>query len=642
MISSGSRMRVLVLGELLLSGLVLAKTPRIEKTAVTYPSAFGVSERLGDLLIDFSLFAGREMPEPFPSALASRAVAGPWQLDPVLQKEVLPEVSATQGANFDGIGAANEWVPSDSNLAVGPNQIVETVNVQVGVFGKNGTLLSGPTNLAELFKQIHGLCTEIIVDPIVLYDRAADRWLIADIGSNAQGTSYAECVAVSKTNDATGSYTLYSYSFGGNLIGYDKLSVWATASNGAYLATYDLNQNGSTVADLCGFDRSSMLAGSTNAAMLCQTTPGGESDYLPSDMDGPTPPVDGTPGLFLSWHNNNPGELYLRKLTLDFVSGTASLSNPTTINVASDNLACEELWGEGHGVCVPQAQTTTELDTLGDRLMFRFAIRHFPDHDRAVVNHAVENGNEVAIRWYEIYDPAGKVTLNQQGTFAPDTTYRWMGSMAEDQNADIALGYSASSSTIHPAIRFTGRVPGDPLGTMETEAAIIQGNGSQTSVSRWGDYTAMQVDPADDCTFWYVDEYEQANGVDNWSTHIGSFAFNGCGGSVGIMFSPEALKFGKIAVGTTSAAKSVTVTNSGSGALSISNIATSGDFAIKAFKATKKITPCVSDIDLSPGASCAVKVTITPTQAGVRTGDLSFTDNAPNSPQSVALSGTGK
>ncbi len=142
----------------------------------------------------------------------------------------------------------------------------------------------------------------------------------------------------------------------------------------------------------------------------------------------------------------------------------------------------------------------------------------------------------MAVRWYELYDPAGTVTLNQQGTFAPDTTYRWMSSIAEDQSQNIALGYSASSTTVNPAVRFTGRVPGDPLGTMESEASIIEGAGAQTGGSyanRWGDYTAMQVDPTDDCTFWYVNEYQPANGYENWTTRIASFVFPSCGGSGG-------------------------------------------------------------------------------------------------------------
>src|SRR5450755_5181668 len=304
------------------------------------------------------------------------------------------------------------------------------------------------------------------------------------------------------------------------------MRTWATPTNSAYLATYNIFINFQSFggADLCGFDRTKMLAGNSTAALLCQMTPNTEGGYLPSDLDGPTVPTDGTPGLFITWQNNNPGQLYLRKLTLNFATAKATLSNPTTINVANDTLAC----GGTGGQCVPQSGTTQTLDTLGDRMMYRFAIRHFADHDRAVVNHAIGNGSQVAVRWYELYDPAGAVTLNQQGTFAPDTTYRWMSSIAEDQSGDIALGYSASSTKVHPAIRFTGRVPSDPLGSMETEASIVEGAGSQTGgtyANRWGDYTAMQVDPSDDCTFWYVDEYEKTSGYENWTTRISSFIF---------------------------------------------------------------------------------------------------------------------
>src|SRR6202023_1757307 len=155
-------------------------------------------------------------------------------------------------------------------------------------------------------------------------------------------------------------------------------------------------------------------------------------------------------------------------------------SAPKTISVANFVQAC--------GSCVPQTGTTQTLDTLSDRVMYRFAVRHFADHDRAVVNHAVQTGGgQVGVRWYELFDPAGAVTVNQQGTFAPDTTYRWMASMAEDKNGDIGVGYSASSSSIHPAIRFTGRVPSDPPGTLETEASIVAGTGLNTPSPHWGD-----------------------------------------------------------------------------------------------------------------------------------------------------------
>jgi hypothetical protein len=635
MVRVGTVVRTLILCGLALTTLAFAKTDK-SKTIVTYPSGFAVSQRLSDLPIDYSMFESQVTPEPRPVPLRKNAAPGPiGQEDSILQKEVLPEVSATRGIVFDGI-ASPGYVPSDSNLAVGPNHIVETVNVQYAVYNKGGTILSGPTNILSLFNPLGGECAAgTYGDPVVLYDRPADRWVLSMIGST--GSIQAECIAVSKTNDPAGAYYLYGYSFGTNLNDYPKLSTWATASNSAYLASYNIFQSATgpfVGSDLCGFDRTKMLAGNSTAAQLCKMTPSNEGGYLPSDIDGPTTPTDGTPGLFVTWQNNNPGQLYLRKLGLNFATATASLSAPTTINVANDTLTC----GTG-GQCVPQAGTTQTLDTLGDRMMYRFAIRHFADHDRAVVNHAVANGGQVAIRWYELYDPAGTVTLNQQGTFAPDATYRWMGSMAEDKNGDIGLGYSASSSIIHPAIRFTGRVPTDPLGTMETEASIVEGAGSQVGqyAYRWGDYTAMQVDPSDDCTFWYVGQYQAITGTFDWHTSIASFAFTGCvggGGGPAVTLSPTSLTWGKVVRGTTSTGKNVTLTNTGNAALIIASITTSGDFALAA--STK---PCGST--LAAGKNCIIRVTFTPTQLGLRTGAITIIDNAPNTPQTVPLSGTG-
>jgi Abnormal spindle-like microcephaly-assoc'd, ASPM-SPD-2-Hydin len=725
MVRVGTVVRTLILCGLALTTLAFAKTDK-SKTIVTYPSAFAVSQPVSDLPIDESMFATREMPEPRPVPHAAAAPGLPE--DPVLQKEGGPFVSATPGVDFDGVPAQN-YAPSDSNMAVGPNHIVETVNVRFAIYSKTGTLLSGPTNFTTFFTPLGGNCAAGASDPIVNYDRLADRWVISDVGI---GGSYSECVAVSKTNDPTGAYVLYAYGFGVNLNDYPKLGVWPTTSNAAYLATYNIfGPGGFAGADICGFDRTKMLAGAPSPAQLCKMTPNTEGGYLPSDMDGPTAPTDGTPGVFISWQNSNPGQLYLRKLTLNFAGGTATLSAPTTISVANFVQAC--------GGCVPQTGTFQTLDTLSDRVMYRFAVRHFADHDRAVVNHAVQTGtgSQVAVRWYELYDPAGAVTVNQQGTFAPDTTYRWMASIAEDKNGDIGLGYSASSSSIHPGIRFTGRVPTDASGTLETEASILVGTGSQTSgLARWGDYTAMQVDPSDDCTFWYVDQYEKVSGTFNWNTNIGSFAFTGCtgggpsftltavpntvtisqgssgtstitvvpaggftgsvtlsasglpsgvtaafvpnpttttsvltltasataatgtstvtitgtsgsltatttisltvtqGGGPVVTLTPTSLVFGKIVVGTTSTGKNVTLANTGNATLIIASITTSGDFA--QVTSTK---PCGAT--LAAGAHCIIRVTFTPTQLGLRTGNITITDNAANSPQTVPLSGTG-
>jgi hypothetical protein len=633
MVRAGAAVRVLILCGLSLTTMAFAKT---NKTIVTYPT-FAVSGPVADMPVENSIFSFQVMPEPRPNP--NKAQPGPYQIeDPVWQKEAVRNLDIAIGINFDGIGSPG-YAPSDANMAVGPHDIVEVVNVDFQVFNKTGGTIAGPTSITNIFAPLAGDCSaNTDGDPVVLYDRAADRWVLSMIGV---GSTFSECVAVSKTNDPTGAYYLYGYSFGANLNDYPKFGTWATASNSAYLATYDIFINGASFggSDLCGLDRTKMLAGNANAAQLCKMTPGSEFSYLPSDMDGPTPPVDGTPGLFI--HPQKPNQLFLRTLALDFASGTATMSAATVITVPSFTEAC-------HSSCVPQAGTTQKLDALGDLTMYRFPVRHFADHDRALVNDSVVvSGTQVGVRWYELYDPAGAVTLNQSGTYAPDASSRWMASAAEDKAGDIAIGYSASSSSIHPANRFAGRLPSDPLGSLESEVSIIEGAGSQSSgLSRWGDYSALQVDPTDDCTFWYVAQYEAVSGTFNWHTRIASWQFPGCsggGGGPAVSLNPTSLKWGKILVGTTaSGKKKVILTNTGTGNLNISNIAATGDFALFPVKQTKKVTPCVNGSVVVPGGTCEIKVSFSPTQTGTRTGAVTFTDDAPDSPQSVSLTGTGK
>jgi len=184
--------------------------------------------------------------------------------------------------------------------------------------------------------------------------------------------------------------------------------------------------------------------------------------------------------------------------------------------------------------CIPQKGTTRKLDSLADRLMFRLTYRRLADHEALLVNHTVKvtgATGRAGIRWYEVRDPGGVPTIFQQGTYAPaDSSFRWMGSMAMDKQGNIALGYSVSSSTIYPSIRYAGRLVGDPLGTLpQTEASIVVGTGAQThSASRWGDYSDMTVDPVGGCIFWYTQEYIKTTGPAPWQTRIASFKFPGC------------------------------------------------------------------------------------------------------------------
>jgi hypothetical protein len=328
-----------------------------------------------------------------------------------------------------------------------------------------------------------------------------------------------QCVAVSATGDATGAYNVYAFNFGTvQFNDYPKLGVW----NNSYLVTFNIFNNGNTFAGskLCAMDRASMIAGAA-ATQICFQLSNAFGGVLPSDIDGTTAPPAGSPAYFLNFGTNS---LNLWKLSnINFATGTATLSSPTNLPVAAFAAACNG------GTCIPQLGTNQKLDSLADRLMYRLAYRNFGDHEALVVNHSVTAGTSTGVRWYEIRSPGASPTVFQQGTFAPDTSFRWMGSAAMDHVGNIAVGYSVSSTALNPAIRFTGRAPTDPLGTLGTEISIQTGAGSQlTGLSRWGDYSSISVDPTDDCTFWYTTEYLKANGTFNWSTRIANFKFAGC------------------------------------------------------------------------------------------------------------------
>jgi hypothetical protein len=222
--------------------------------------------------------------------------------------------------------------------------------------------------------------------------------------------------------------------------------------------------------------------------------------------------------------------LNLWKFHANFTTpANSTLTGPTNIPVAAFNAACS-----GGGACIPQPGTSNKLDSLADRLMYRLAYRNRAGIESLVVNHSVTVGNKrngiTSVRWYEIRTPNATPTVFQQGTLGTaDGIHRWMGSIAMDKQGNMAVGYSASSGTVNPSIRYTGRLVTDALGTMQGENILQPGGGSQTgNLHRWGDYSAMTVDPVDDCTFWFTSEYLKASGSFNWSTRIGSFKFPGC------------------------------------------------------------------------------------------------------------------
>ena len=450
-------------------------------------------------------------------------------LDPVIQTSTGPLVSTILPSNFDGVGNGFtgpqgsftvQSIPPDTNGAVGATQYVQWVNTSFAVFDKaTGSAVYGPAPGNTLWSGFGGLCeTNNSGDPIAQYDKGAGRWVMLQ---PVFKSPYAICVAVSTTSDATGSYYRYQFSVpSGYFPDYPKLGVWA---DGYYLSYNQFKGNRFAGAAACALDRTKMLIGNA-ATMQCFKTGSGYASLLPSDLDGSTVPPQGSPAYFLNFGSNS---LNLWKFQVDFTTpGNSRFNGPVSIPVASFSEAC------GGGACIPQSGTTQKLDSLGDRLMYRLAYRNFGTYESMVVNHSVNTGNgNTGVRWYEIHSPGGTPTVYQQGTYAPDSHYRWMGSIAMDQTGNIALGYSVSSSTMNPSIRFTGRIPSDVLGTMGTEQTILNGTGSQTNYTRWGDYSSLTIDPIDDCTFWYTTEYLQSTGF-NWSTRIASFKFTSCSSTI--------------------------------------------------------------------------------------------------------------
>ena len=487
--------------------------------------------------------------------------------DPALQSAAPALLVPTTSTNFDGVGQGFSGpagtftvnsAPPDTNGGVGPNHYVQIVNTDFAVFNKTGTALFGPVPINTLWSGFGGGCqTNNDGDPVAIYDPIANRWVISQFsvtGANGGTVPFLQCVAVSQTADPTGSYFRYSFPYTG-FNDYPKMGVWPDG----YYTTFNMFNAAGTAfqgAKICAYDRAKMLTGAA-ATQQCFNTSTSFGGLLPSDLDGSRLPPAGSPNYVLAL-GSTANTLAFWKFHVDFTTpANSTFTGPTTLATAAYSEAC------GGGTCIPQSGTTQQLDSLADRLMFRLAYRNFADHEALVVNHSITAGSSTGVRWYEVRIANGTPSIFQQGTYAPDASFRWMGSIAMDQTGNMGLGFSVSSSSLHPQIHYTGRLVTDTAGTMpQGEGTILNGPGSQTAnLSRWGDYSMMAVDPSDDCTFWYTTEYLPANGTFNWKTRIGSFKFPNCGAAAtndfSISASPNALTLGQNATGTSTISTAV-------------------------------------------------------------------------------------
>ena len=450
---------------------------------------------------------------------------------------------------FDAIPNTNVNPPSPS-ADVGRNHYVVMANVRTMIFNKSGTAVLGPFNNNVIWAGFGGPCESTNPgQPIVLYDQIADRWLLSQALSTGP---YALCIAVSVTNDPTGSYYRWSFPTGGgdNFPDAPKYAVWPDAY---YVGTREFVGVGPFAGiGAYALNRADLLAGvpapRVVSFLVPPDTPSDIGDgLLPADLDGSRLPPPGSPCTFVgSMDQGGPYGAIQDALTVwrfhaDFdVPANSSFTKVATLPVSIFDSAfpCPG----ANRRCIPQPGVTTtqylDVQSYRQRLMNRVVYRNFGTHESIVGNQTVEaTAGMAGIRWYELRDPGGTPVVHQQGTYAPaDMIHRWNGSLAMDHMGNMALGFSVSSTTVFPAIRYTGRLAGDPLDTMpQGEGVFVNGGGAQTTTNnRWGDYSSMNVDPGDDCTFWYVNEYYPITSPTGWLLRVGAFKYPGCIAAVGI------------------------------------------------------------------------------------------------------------
>ena len=460
------------------------------------------------------------------------------------------------GPDMDGLVGlfGGRFAPPDTNAAVGPNHVVITTNSAVQVFSKTGTSLLGPVRISTFLAGIAG-ATSDDGDPIVLYDSLADRWLISqfDLTNITPNGSSHEYVAISKTSDPLGAFFAYDFLLTPGRIGdYPHLGVWP---DGYYMSTNDFNTSLSAFlgAGLYTFERAKMLVGDPTAKIIGFNTDTTHGGMLPSNLQGFTPPPVGTPNLFGEFDADEFGAPFDLVRFFSFHVDYNTPANSTLTQGPDIATAPFDARNPSGRADIEQPSGGEGLDSIADRLMHAQNFRVLPGAVQSIVlnftvnvsgvNPTTAGTYQAGVRWMELRrNPAtGVVTINQQATYAPGSgngTGRdlWMASVAQDGEGNIGLAASAADSTatpvlLNPTAVYTGRVVGDPGGTLpqgEADALSAVARGVQTATAnRWGDYSSLFVDPADECTFWGAFEYVDAPTASfDWNTRIFSFKVN--------------------------------------------------------------------------------------------------------------------
>lgn len=548
---------------------------------------------------------------------ASTAILN-WN-DPVAQTELIPGLMPDPLLTFAGISNYSQpnlsW-PPDTNGDVGGNYYIQTVNTSIAIFNKTTGALITQLTFNQFFPNDGSPCErEHSGDPVVVYDRFAQRWVITDFKVSANGPFY-ECVAVSATSDpVSGGWYFYSLLISStDLNDYPKVGVWRDS----YFITFNMFSNYGNSwggVQVWALEKARMINGlSVTPIYFSLSAASGYASLLPAHALS-LPPA-GAPNYLAAV--GLPDDLLIWKFTPNWSNpGLSTFTGPTVLNVAPFAAAAS----------IPQPGSSYLLDSLSYRPMMQLIYRAVNGVEALWLTHTVASGGVAGMRWYEIRQPAGAPVLFQQGTYQPDLHHRWMGSLAVDQDGNMALGYSIGSAAMYPSIRYSGRLAGETLGLLpQGEKTLHNGTYSQSFYTRWGDYSAMAVDPSDDCTFYYTTEYYSSSVTQpstNWQTRIGSFKYPSCGlpkGRIrGVVRNATTLQpIPDVQVVANSATQKMTVTTDAGGVYTITLAA--GTFSLTAGPlppgypdaATINNVPLIAnnttnqDIFLGPTASLAV------------------------------------
>lgn len=429
--------------------------------------------------------------------------------DPLWQDKMGTQFGKAPIENFAGVNNGETGsVPPDPSGAAGPDHYIQMVNTAFKIYNKEGDVLYGPSTLGSIWN--NGVNDG---DPIVMYDRFAERWFL----SQFEVSGNKLLVAVSETEDPLGSYYTYEFPLT-SFPDYPKYSIW---SDGYYVTA---NKSGEKCFVM---EREKMIDGDPDAQIVGFSIPSLETNgffsMLPAHADMSLP-EEGTPGYLFyfqddGWGDVSEDQIKIWEVTVDWENtDNSEISDPFELAVSPFDSEFESSWDD---IEQPNGQ---HLDAVPGAFMYMAQFTQWVDHNTVMLNHTVDvdGTNHAGIRWYELRKNKNESDwyVYQEGTYAPDEKSRWMASMAMDYQGNIGLAYSIASTEMHASLRYTGRYAGDPLGEMTVEEqVIVDGTSSQSGTNRFGDYAHLTLDPTDNGTFWFTGEY-LSNG---WKTRITSF-----------------------------------------------------------------------------------------------------------------------